>query len=384
MDYFYRHVPEFVSVIVALVANGQMIGWWRERVARPRRRVVTSVGAVAVIWMIAGFTLGLPGVSDEIPGWAAPEWIRGLGMAWGIVSILIWAVEWMFRLLARVAPAMDPSRRQVLGVAKAALVAAPLAAMGYGMFIARRNFRLREIDIPLRGLPADLDGLRLVQITDIHMSPFFSATDLEYAVAMANETRPHIALVTGDLITMPRDPLDRCLALLGRLKSDAGTLGCLGNHEVLARCEDYATGQGRRLGVRFLRGEAAPLRFANAVVNIAGVDYQPFRHPYLAHAGPLVRPDAVNVLLSHNPDVFPVAAALGYDLTVAGHTHGGQVTVELLHQYANVARFFTPYVYGRYERSGKSAWVSRGLGTIGVPARVGAPPEVALIRLCAT
>jgi predicted MPP superfamily phosphohydrolase len=93
---------------------------------------------------------------------------------------------------------------------------------------------------------------------------------------------------------------------------------------------------------------------------------------------------ALNVLLSHNPDVFPVAASKGFDLTMAGHTHGGQVDFEILEHHVNIARFFTPYVYGRYEREGKSIFVTRGIGTVGAPARLGAPPEVALIRLCAS
>jgi len=117
-------------------------------------------------------------------------------------------------------------------------------------------------------------------------------------------------------------------------------------------------------------------------MNIAGVDYQPMKKPYLRGAGQMVEPGVFNMLLSHNPDVFPVAARQGWDLTVAGHTHGGQVRVEILHEDMNVARFFTPFVDGLYQQDGRSVWVSRGIGTIGLPVRLGAPPEVALLRLC--
>jgi predicted MPP superfamily phosphohydrolase len=93
----------------------------------------------------------------------------------------------------------------------------------------------------------------------------------------------------------------------------------------------------------------------------------------------------MNMLLSHNPDVFPIAAAQGYDLTVSGHTHGGQVNVEILSRDINPARFLTPYVYGAYDwaEGGRraAAYVSRGIGTIGIPARVGAPPEISVLRL---
>ncbi|MEO7654029.1 MAG: metallophosphoesterase, partial [Bryobacteraceae bacterium] len=81
------------------------------------------------------------------------------------------------------------------------------------------------------------------------------------------------------------------------------------------------------------------------------------------------------------PDVFGVAARQGFDLTIAGHTHGGQVTVEILHQTLNVARFITPYVYGQYRLGSAALYVSRGIGTIGLPVRIGAPPEISLLRL---
>jgi predicted MPP superfamily phosphohydrolase len=98
----------------------------------------------------------------------------------------------------------------------------------------------------------------------------------------------------------------------------------------------------------------------------------------------LVMPGAFNVLLSHNPDVFPVAAKQGYPLTIAGHTHGGQIRVEILNMDLNPGLYYTHFVDGLYRRGPASIFVSRGIGTIAVPARIGAPPEVALLRLCRT
>jgi hypothetical protein len=86
-------------------------------------------------------------------------------------------------------------------------------------------------------------------------------------------------------------------------------------------------------------------------------------------------------LLSHNPDVLPVAARQGWDFVLSGHTHGGQVTVEILDRSFSPAHFFTPYVYGLYRTGRTAEYVTRGIGTIGVPARIGAPPEISLLRL---
>ena len=102
---------------------------------------------------------------------------------------------------------------------------------------------------------------------------------------------------------------------------------------------------------------------------------------YLRGAEKLLVPGAVNVLLSHNPDVFPVAAKQGWDLTLAGHTHGGQVTVEILNRSLNVAKFFTPFVYGSYHSGRSSIYVTRGIA-IALPTRTATlPPETALLRL---
>jgi predicted MPP superfamily phosphohydrolase len=274
-------------------------------------------------------------------------------------------------------------RRRVLNAAGGALMAAPFAAVGYGAFIQRTDFRVREVDIPFAGLPPDLDGLRILQLSDIHLSAFLSETEFARAIDAALHLHPHLAVVTGDLISGHSDPLDACIRQLARLKADAGVFACMGNHERYARAEDYTARQSARVGIRFLRGQAQTLRFGNAVLNLAGLDFQPQRdrRRYLRGAERLIVPGATNILLQHNPDVFPVAARQGYHLLLAGHTHGGQVTVEILDRSINPARFFTPYVYGLYRQGNAAAYVTRGIGTIGIPARIGARPEISLLRL---
>jgi hypothetical protein len=277
----------------------------------------------------------------------------------------------------------NPGRRTLLRLAHTAAVAAPAAVLGFGFVVNRKRFELTEVDIAIPGLPKDLHGLRLAQLSDIHLGPFLSGPELERAVAMANETRPHIALVTGDLITVRGDPLDECLRLLARLKAEAGILGCLGNHEAYARALNHAAEGGARLGIDFLRGRSRRLRFGTADLNIAGVDYLRGREPELGRHAGLAVPRATNILLSHNPNVFPSAARGGFDLTVAGHTHGGQITLEIVSEEATFVRFLTPYVQGLFRDGPAALYVNRGIGTVGVPARIGAPPEITLIRLCA-
>jgi len=294
-----------------------------------------------------------------------------------------WLIGLFFALIAwRGARNFEPRRRAFFRAAGLAIGAGPLAATAFGL-VERSRFRLTEVKIPIPNLPRDLDGLRIVQVTDVHLSAFLSEREFARAIDMANETRADLALMTGDLISRTGDPLDACLRQLARLRATAGVLGCLGNHEVYTKTEDYVTTAGRSIGIDFLRQSSKVLRFGSASINFAGVDYQSFQSPYLVGTDRLIVPGTLNVLLSHNPDVFPVAARQGFDLTVAGHTHGGQVNFEILRQDLNIARAYTPYVRGLYRADNSSVYVSAGLGTIGVPLRVGAPPEISLLRLCA-
>jgi hypothetical protein len=344
------------------------------------RLALWGVAAVLVLWvsfgLVGSFAMYLRGGLSS----STIIWIRGVALAWSLASAGAFAALSLWRRI----PKFNRERRGFVRAAGAAFVGAPLAAMAFGILVERRQIQLREMDVPIPNLPKDLQGLRIVQLSDIHLSPFLTEQELARAVDMANGLGAHLALVTGDLITAHGDPLDVCLRQLARLRADAGTLGCLGNHEVYARVEDEATRLAARLGIRFLRQQSSRLQFGTAALNLTGVDYQQTATQYLRGAERWIVPGETNILLSHNPDVFDVAARQGWDLTIAGHTHGGQVTVEILHQQLSAARFYTPYVYGLYRQGRSSVWVTRGIGTVGLPARIGAPPEVALIRLCAT
>jgi predicted MPP superfamily phosphohydrolase len=219
-------------------------------------------------------------------------------------------------------------------------------------------------------------------------------------------------VVTGDFVTGRSDPLEDCIAELSRLRAPLGVWGCNGNHEIYARAEEKSAQLFQQHGMKLLRQENAELRWKGGAFNLIGVDYQRQqrdaqgkRPPMLAGVATLVRRDVPNILLSHNPNSFPKAAELGIELSLAGHTHGGQVRVEILDHRWSPAEFLTPYVAGLYQRPlfapvrpgesemaeappasnlqspPSSIYVNRGLGTIGAPVRLGVPPEITLITL---
>ncbi|MFN9083886.1 MAG: metallophosphoesterase [Acidobacteriota bacterium] len=363
-------------MVLILLCHWEVWRWTRDRMPQ----LVWLLGASA-LFGAAGMFFELPWAWRYVPPGEWFFWARGAAIAWGICSCgttLIWALG------RRMTPRFDPGRRQLVLTARAVAAAAPAAVTGFGILVGRRDLQAVEVEMRVPGLPKDLDGVRIAQLSDIHYGPFLSRRELAQAVGMANDFRPHLTVVTGDLITRNGDPIEECLRELAALRASSGVWGCMGNHEIYANCEAYVQREGRRRDLHFLRGQKQELRFGEARLNLAGVDYQKMHGDYLRGAEALREAGAWNVLLSHNPDAFRTAAEQGWDLMLAGHTHGGQVTVEYLHQHLNFARFFTPYVYGRYEEGGSQLYVTRGIGTVGIPARIGAPPEVALIKLCAT
>jgi predicted MPP superfamily phosphohydrolase len=314
----------------------------------------------------------------------------------------------------------DPGRRYFFRAATAAAGAAPFITAMYGFAAERLNYQVRRIEIPIPNLPSALDGIQIVQISDIHLTGYgyMSRTDVRRAVDMANDLGADLAVVTGDLITGMGDPIADCVDEVRHLRAPLGVWGCNGNHEIYARAEDEAGYLFAQAGMKMLRHENAQITFKGAQFNLIGVDYQRERtsrgqrQPTLSHVEPLVRRDMPNILLSHNPNSFNRAAELGIELSLAGHTHGGQIQVEILDHRLSPARFITDYIAGLYSRplfapapnerasSVASAsrkfspslfppqssamahiYVNRGLGTVGAPVRLGVPPEISLIVL---
>jgi len=317
---------------------------------------IASLARVAASLLI-GWTLLIPVVFESKLQFKLP----GNGAHWVMAATLLWlatAFAGGVAYLVAMRTVENPSRRRAIKAISGGIIALPAGLASVGAVRARSKPELRQINAAIANLPKDLDGLRIAQLTDIHFGPFYTRRDLEWAVAMANEAKAHIAVVTGDLITRRSDNLEECMWILHGLRADAGVFGCLGNHEIYAKAENQAEALGRAAGIRFLRSDVEMLKFGAAELALTGVDYQEQNSKYLA--GVKATPGVVNILLSHNPDVFEDAEALGFDLTLAGHTHGGQINVEILHENVNVARFFTPYVYGLYRRGGRSIYVSGG------------------------
>jgi len=309
---------------------------------------------------------------------------------------LVRAVHWLYRKLLppsnpRRGRLLSPARRHFLAKTAVTLSATPFAACAYGLMYERTDIETTRQSIRLKRLPKAFEGFRIAQLSDIHIGPFMPADEIRRCVAMANQLKPDLVALTGDFVSWEGSPEGAVVEALSGLKAPFGIYGCLGNHERWAHVEESITRLFAEKGARMLRQENATIASGVDRLNLIGVDYQtraPFGPSqdgvvshYLQGVEPLLLPDTVNILLSHNPNTFDRAAELGIDLSLAGHTHGGQVTLEYISPDLSPARLITAYVRGLFRKGDTQLYVNRGIGTIFSPVRFGSPPEITLYEL---
>src|SRR5712691_10777662 len=352
-----------------------------------------------------------------IPRWAFGPWGRAVARLWLIASCLgflavtvVGSLEWLSRSAMAALPVaqatrIEPARQTVFRYAAYLAGGLPFLAAVYGATAGRLRYRVVTVDVPLAHLPPSLDGLRIVHVSDLHIGDFMPRAAIRRAVDMINAVPPDLAVLTGDLITNEHDPLEDGIAELSRLRVPLGVWGCHGNHERWAGVEARTQALFARDGMHVLRQQCVELSWRGGRFNLIGVDDQCERarpgepSSMLRSIAGLVRSDIPNILLSHNPDTFPRAAALGIELSLAGHTHGGQIRFALGKRQWSPASLITPFVAGLYRlplghagqasseetaacpRKSAFLYVNPGLGTLGLPVRLGVPPEITVLTL---
>ena len=264
-------------------------------------------------------------------------------------------------------------------------VGVPLLALAVtliGFVNARRVARVVKVEVPIAGLPRELHGYSIAQISDIHVGPTIRRPYLNAIVTKVNALQPDAIAVTGDLVDGSVQRLALHTAPLARLSAPDGAFFVTGNHEYYSGVDQWVA-EVRRLGLRVLMNEHVIRRRGGAKVMMAGVTDYTAQHfdpthrsdPHLAAAG---APDdvAVKVLLAHQPRSAPAAADAGFDLQLSGHTHGGQ-----FFPWNLFVPLQQPFVAGLNRVRSLWVYTSRGTGYWGPPKRFGAPSEITLVRL---
>jgi uncharacterized protein len=274
-------------------------------------------------------------------------------------------------------------RRSRRRIALAGALAAASGA-GWSLFEAQWLER-RELELPVPALPPELDGFRLLHLSDLHLGTVsLAGAVLDRAVAWATEARPDLVAITGDLVTHRRGK-EKLREALAALPVRHGIVAVLGNHDVddardpFARPADVADLESA--GAVLLRDDARSVDHDGARVQVVGVDPASYRRGTSRPAERADRDAGLRILLSHFPDVVRRLPTGVFHLVLAGHYHGGQICVPSPWGKIRLKDLRGTFPEGLYDVRGGTLYVSRGLGTSFVPFRLLARPEATLVTL---
>ncbi len=248
----------------------------------------------------------------------------------------------------------------------------------YGVYFRRLAFVVEDFEVPMTNLAPSLAGLRVVHLSDLHVGGLMQRRQAMRWIRAANAARPDLIVLTGDYVTSGVAFHGEIAQLVGALQAPLGVYASLGNHDYFGGGEPMIT-LLRERGVKVLRNEGESIRRGDdGSLHLAGADDVWTRRADMVKTLASWDRREPCVLLAHDPDLFVKAAEQGVQLTLSGHTHGGQIAVPFLSRWLSLSHLAHRYHQGFYQRGASRLYVSPGLGTTGLPIRLGTVPTIAV------
>lgn len=271
--------------------------------------------------------------------------------------------------------------------------------VAFGTIVGRFNFKTEEVTLKIKDLSKNLDGLKIVQLSDIHLPGFYHNRKLlEKVMKEINSYKPDLIINTGDFITYGWKEFDRSDTILSIAKGRYGNYAVLGNHDIGTYHPSFT--EADRLnniskmnqmisasGYRVLNDENVILDIGGEKIALIGV-ITSGRHPFLKHGNmktAIFGTDyaGLKILLSHDPNQWEedVKGKTDIDITFSGHTHGMQMGILTKKFKWSPSKYFYPHWSGLYTSGNQYHYVNRGLGLLAIPFRIWMPPEITIIKL---
>lgn len=271
------------------------------------------------------------------------------------------------------------NRRTFFKATAAAALASTTATACYG-FAEAGGYQISRPALSLPRLPHSFDGLRVAFLTDLHHGPYTDLPFLTGVVRSVLALQPDLILLGGDYCLRELKYIRPVFEVLRDLHAPLGVFGVMGNHDY-AQGIDQTRREMRRVGVRELTNDGVWLTRGGERVRLAGVDDLWWGTPDAAVALGEATPTDACLLVSHNPDFAETLRDPRVGLVLSGHTHGGQVVVPGMVNPFIPSRYADKYAQGVVDAPAVRVYVSRGLGSIGLPVRYNCSPELTLLTL---
>lgn len=376
--------------LIYYVLARRLLGPWKH--AGRLKRVMWALIMLASPLSVAGWMAGR--ILPRNYWTLALQWVGLSIMGWFFITLFFVLVRDLVFFIAKVvkkrmpsppskAGVPDPDRRAILqGTSSLAVAAASAGVSSYGIHTARQTAALRYVDIPIKGLDARLDGLVILQLSDIHVGDTIGRRYVERIVERCQEVDADLIVITGDLVDGEVEELRHDVAPLFELKAPKGVYFVTGNHEYYVDTLSWVD-HLRENGFDVLLDEHRVMEHNGAEWVLGGVtDYSApsiipnhVSDPEIAFRG--APTTALRVLLAHQPRSYYATKGLEVDLQLSGHTHGGQIW-----PFTYLVLLQNPFIAGLHRVWG-SMWlyISRGTGYWGPPMRVAAPSEITVLTL---
>lgn len=405
----FRLVVFSVVFLLQWLVYRSMRHWWRTYHADRRwiRRTLTTLFLVFNLAFVVLIILR-PHVLD------LPDWFRFGGvypfMIWyattfflGLILLVVDIVKFPFRAAFSVARRFDAvrsrwsrltashryqqfneGRRQFLRRSMEGTTAVVFGSTVYGVFIGRYRYEIDSKQIALPTLDPSLDGLSITLVSDIHSSVFMTRREMDNYVELINGMNSDIIVVPGDFVNSLTEEVYPFAESFKNLRAPHGVFGVTGNHDYYASDPARVIHEVEQCGIHLLHDTKTVLRIGGAPLTLMGVDDVGTSRKAYDRFG-IAKGEAVegaSILLCHRPYFLPQASAHGIDLVLSGHTHGGQIVLASIGNISiSPAALASPYVWGEYAYGKTKMYVSRGIGTVGIPVRFNCPPELTRIIL---
>jgi len=371
----------FIAIVISIIGLLHCYIGWQILPDLPLPYALKVLGG---LWLAASLVLVPAGMLARViktqPLADRLSWAGMLAMGFFSSLLVLTFVRQIVLLVVMLSGMIQPA---LAGDSAIAVLLLALAVTVVGYFNARRTAAVRKVQVPIAGLPYNLEGFTIAQISDIHVGPTIKRDYLEAIVDKVNALGADMVAVTGDLVDGSVEELREHTAPLARLSARHGAFFVTGNHEYYSNAPAWVA-EVRRLGLTVLMNQHVLLRHEGATLLVAGVtDYSAHRFdeaersdPHAALKGAPNVP--VKLLLAHQPRSAVAAADAGFDLQLSGHTHGGQ-----FFPWNLFVPLQQPFTAGLNRLHQLWVYTSRGTGYWGPPKRLLAPSEITHLTLVA-